>query len=203
MTLQKNHWFVLLLATIAVFAVACAGNESDETTNPEMTQEEESGCTKKSADDFDNFLGIDYGTNELKLEKILGKFTGGEYTPDSLAFMYYFKSLENAPITVWVNAKSQKVETIFMEVLSYKQYFKDDLEAAIERYSIEECDSRFFGKTESEITKIMGKADADDLLEGGVKSLSYDSENLKYSVNFKFYPEQENICSSISVNWFY
>lgn len=205
MMFSKKTWFIVLIGVVSVFSVACAADNAAETNpeNGEGQQDESTSCEKKSADDFDNFLGIEYGTNELKLEKILGEFTGGEYTADSLAFMYYFKALENAPITVWVNAKSQKVETVFMEVLSYEAYFKQDLEAAIEKYHIQPCDSRFFGMKYAEITKIMGKPAADELLEGNVKSISYDSKNYKYSVNFKFYPEQENMCSSISVNWFY
>ncbi|MBI3135545.1 MAG: hypothetical protein HYZ14_12785 [Bacteroidetes bacterium] len=200
---KKQYGFALLIGILSIFSVACAGSDSSETTNPDVTDEKKEDCAKESADDFDNFLGIEYGTNELKLEKILGSFTGGAYTADSLAFMYYFKTIENAPITVWVNAKSQKVETIFMEVLSYEQYFQEDLKKAAEEYNIQSCDSKFFGMKKDEIVKIMGKPAADEALEGGVQSISYDSKNYKYSVNFKFYPEQNNICSSISVNWFY
>lgn len=179
---------IFAIALIAIAFVACS-------SKPE--------CANSDVNAFDNFLGITYGMTELELESKLGKFTGGAYTADSTAFIYYFKRLENAPVTVWVNAKSGKVETIFMEILGYEQYFQEDLNEAITEFKISECDSRFFGMKYEELVEDMGKPSAEETIEGGVKSVSYDSKDYKYSVNFKFYPEQENMCSSVSVNWFY
>jgi len=202
----RSAWFLAAIVSVSVFSVACGGDNSSTTStteNKDSITDGKKGCDKNSAEDWDNFLGIEYGTNELGLEAKIGKFTGGEYTADSSAFIYYFKRVENAPVTVWVNGKTGDVETIFMEILGYEQYFQTDLEAGIKEFNMQDCDSRFFGMTYAEVTKIMGKPSADEELEGGVKSISYDSKNFKYSVNFKFYPEQADMCSSISVNWFY
>lgn len=184
---MKRFRFIVL-ALLGLAFIACSSKQE---------------CPNSDIEKFDNFLGVEYGTNELKLEALLGKFTGGEYTPDSSAFIYYFKRVENAPLTVWVNSKSGKVETIFMEILGYEEVFQDDLDAAIKEFHISDCDSRFFGMKYEELVETMGKPNSEETLEDDVKSLTYDSKNYKYNVNFKLYPSQGDMCSSISVNWFY
>ena len=82
----------LALAFVFVALTACGEKKPD--------------CPNSDVNNFDNFLGVKYGTNELELEPILGAFTGGEYTVDSSAFIYYFKRIENAPVSVWVNRGS-------------------------------------------------------------------------------------------------
>lgn len=163
----------------------------------------QNSCKGKSVEEFDSFIGIKYGTGELEIEKVLGSFTGGEYTSDSSAFIYYFNRIDRVPISIYVNAKSGKVETIFMEVLSYADNFNDDLDKAKDEFKMTDCDTYYFGMKEDEVKKAMGEPAYEETLEDGVKSISYDSDSYKYSVNFKFYPEQENMCSSIMVNWFY
>ena len=187
----------LSLAFIVVLLACGANTESDKET------EKEDKCPNSDIDNFDSFLGIKYGTNELKLKGILGEFTGGEYTVDSSAFIYYFKRVENAPISIWVNGTSGNVETIFMEILGYEDVFEQDLADAVKEFKIHECDSRFFGMKYDELVKTMGKPTTEETLEEGVKSLTYDSKDFKTAVNFKIYPSQANMCSSVSVNWFY
>lgn len=187
----------LSLAFIVVLLACGANTESDKET------EKEDKCPNSDIDNFDSFLGIKYGTNELKLKGILGEFTGGEYTVDSSAFIYYFKRVENAPISIWVNGTSGNVETIFMEILGYEDVFEQDLADAVKEFKIDECDSRFFGMKYDELVKTMGKPTTEETLEEGVKSLTYDSKDFKTAVNFKIYPSQANMCSSVSVNWFY
>ncbi|MCG8575120.1 MAG: hypothetical protein MI810_09575 [Flavobacteriales bacterium] len=160
-------------------------------------------CSDVTVEDWDTFLGIDYGTNERDLEDKIGKFTGGEYTADSTAFVYYFNRVERVPVSVWVNGATGDVETIFIEVLSYEDNFDQDVENAVEEFKIDPCESRFLGMQQSEVEKIMGEPVVSETLDEGVKSISYDSEGFEYSVNFKFYPEQGNKCTSISLNWFY
>jgi len=179
----------LALAVVAIAFTACGETKPD--------------CPNSDVNKFDNFLGIKYGTNELDLEPILGDFTGGEYTVDSSAFIYYFKHIENAPVSVWVNGESGKVETIFMEILGYEDVFDKDVEEAKKEFKMTDCDSRFFGMTYDELVETMGKPTSEETLDEGVKSMSYDSKDFKIAVNFKVYPSQADICSSISVNWFY
>ncbi len=200
----------LMLSVFFAFLMSCNNNQNHDITmlaNEDSTKTEtvaiDSCAEKKNVDDFDNFLGITYGMNELNLEKILGKFTGGEYTADSTAFLYYFKEIKGAPITVWVDSESQKVITIFMEILGAEEWFQSDLSSAIEAYNISTCDSYFFGLTYEALVTRMGKPTSEELLKGDIRSVDYDSANLKYSVNFKFYPDQDNLCSSVAVNWFY
>jgi hypothetical protein len=198
-----------MLPVFFAFLISCNNQGTDLTlpVNDDSTNTvvaEIDTCEQKSnVADFDNFLGLTYGMNELMLEKKLGKFTGGEYTADSTSFMYYFKKIKGAPITVWVDSKSQKVITIFMEILGYEELFQSDLNSAIEAYSISTCDSYFFGLKYEDLKAKLGEPTTEELLEGNIRSVDYDSEDLKCAVNFKFYPEQGNLCSSISVNWFY
>ncbi len=174
--------FVLLLS-------ACSGEEEQ--------------CPEVSIEDWDSFVGIDYGTNELDLEDKIGNFTGGEYTSDSSAFIYYFNRVERVPLSVWVNGDNGQVQTIFIEILSYEANFETDLQNATDEFKIDPCQSRFFGMTQKEVKDVMGDPQSTNKLEEGVVSLAYDSEGLKYMVNFKFYPSQGDKCTSISVNWFY
>jgi len=187
----------LSLAFIVVL-LACGAN-----TETDAEAEKEDLCANSDIDNFDSFLGIKYGTNELKLKGILGEFTGGEYTVDSSAFIYYFKRVENAPISIWVNGATGNVETIFMEILGYADVFDKDVADAVKEFKMDDCDSRFFGMTYAELTKTMGKPTSEETIEDGVKSLTYDSKDFKTAVNFKIYPSQGDKCSSISVNWFY
>ncbi len=207
--LNSNLKTCIMLPLICAFLISCNNQNtiptipiSEDSTKTEVLKIDT--CAEKTnVDDFDNFLGITYGMNELFLEKILGKFTGGEYTSDSTAFLYYFKEIKGAPITVWVDSESQKVITIFMEILGAEEWFQSDLNSAIEAYNISTCDSYFFGLTYEALVTRMGKPTSEELLKGDIRSVDYDSANLKYSVNFKFYPDQDNLCSSVAVNWFY
>ncbi|MFT4603157.1 MAG: hypothetical protein ACI857_003344 [Arenicella sp.] len=205
---MKNwKWFFVTVLTAVVFS--CAGSTDDgEDSNNILSDITESlddgdGCSKVSVDNWDSFIGIPYGTNELDLEKKIGDFTGGEYAPDSSSFIYYFKRVERAPITVWVNGKTGKVETIFMEVLGFEEFFDQDLKDVQEEFDIDDCDMKFMGIEADELIKVMGKPSKDESTEEGVRSIFYDSEGLKIAVNFKFYESQGGRCSSISLNWFY
>ena len=80
---------------------------------------------------------------------------------------------------------------------------KECITKALKEFKIDECDSRFFGMKYDELVKTMGKPTTEETLEEGVKSLTYDSKDFKTAVNFKIYPSQANMCSSVSVNWFY
>ncbi|MBK9591939.1 MAG: hypothetical protein IPO32_10670 [Crocinitomicaceae bacterium] len=53
-----------------------------------------------------------------------------------------------------------------------------------------------------EIIAEMGEPDAEDNSATGVYSITYNSDNQKTSVNFKFFDEQDKMCSSVIVNWF-
>lgn len=214
---MKNAKYVLspkspfMITLFFAFLLSCNGQSSDSgETNTEVInqkdtiQNNEEKCEiKLGADDFDNFLGITYGMNELLLESKLGAFTGGEYSADSLSFIYFFKKIKGAPITVWVDAETQQVITIFMEILGYEELFQSDLDAAIKEYNISWCDYRFFGIRYPDLKELFGEPAKEDLMKDGVRSVDYDSKDYKYSVNFKFYPDQDNMCSSVSVNWFY
>lgn len=169
---------------------------------PVISCSPDSDCQNSDINKFDSFLGVSPETKEVELPEILGATTGGYYAEDNLSFIYTFHSLKDAPITVVVNASTTKVETVLMEVLTFGDDFFTDLEAAKIKYEITECDSRFFGMQKDEITEEFGKPDSEEILEGGVKSIIYNSDDYKTSVNFKFYPEQDNMCSSVIINWF-
>ncbi len=159
-------------------------------------------CQNSDINAFDSFLGINGETKEIELTKILGESTGGYYSDDNQSFIYTFHSLIDVPIAVAVNASTTKVETVLMEVLSMGEDFEKDLEKAKQKYNLDLCDSRFFGMKKDEIMAEMGEPDAEDASATGVYSITYNSENMKTAVNFKFYDEQDNMCSSVIVNWF-
>lgn len=199
----------ILTAAMCMLFYSCNSTENEEAKNEteDVVAEEVKpikGCETFSVEDFDKFLGVRYGTHELNLERRLGKFTGGEYTQDSSSFIYYYNRVDRVPISVWVNAKSGKVQTIFMEVLSYTDInFESDLRKAKQEFEITDCDISWFGIYEKDVQQRLGEPAISEYLEDSVKSVSYDSEDYLYSVNFKFYPSQKEKCSSISINWFY
>ena len=183
-----------------VSIISCAG-----TVQKELDDEvEEVKCEKSSVNDFDEFLNIPYGISELYIDTILGKSTGGSYSEDSTAFLYEFKNIDTAPITVWSNGKTGKVETVFVEILSLEDGFKSDVRALAETYNMKSCEALFLGMMAEEIIEKLGKPDKDVRNEEkGFRSIFYDSKDLRIALNFKCYDSQEKMCSSISVNWFY
>jgi hypothetical protein len=160
-------------------------------------------CENADIEKFDSYLNLDRNTLETELKIKLGEFTGGYYSDDNRQFIYNFFAVPDAPVSVVVNASSTKVETVMMEVLTFEEDFQKDLAAAIKAYTISECDSRFFGMQKHEIVDEMGEPTDEKVLDGNVTSIEYFSKDYKTSVNFKFYPEQQNMCSSVIVNWYH
>ena len=214
---MQNYKTLGLLVVLSAF-IACSSEQQDKISDDEMFKhlkaiEDEAlkvdddiladGCANSDINKFDQFLGVKYGMTEIDLNKAVGKFTGGEYSKDSLSFIYKYNRVENAPVAIWVNSKTYKVEVIFMEILTYEQYFHEDLAALKKKFKMSECDARFFGMTYQELISTLGKPNKEEDLEGGVKSVYYDSKDYKIAVNFRFFKDQGDICSSISVNWFY
>lgn len=203
------NWNAVIIPALLflTFYSGCAGNSPQAETESDShytdTLLNTDSLVKNSANDFDDFLGIKYGTHELYLESILGKFTSGEYTADSSQFIYHFNVLEKVPVYVWVSAKTQTVQTIFMEVLSYPPYFDADLDSAANYYQMIDEDKKFFGKKPAEIIALMGEPYSDQTHDSNFRELTYQSDDYMISVGFRFYPEQNEMCSSISVNWFY
>lgn len=199
-TKVKTLFRILMLSlVVGLMLGSCSGSEDEADSDP-VSQDP---CANLSVEDFDQFLGVKYGTKELLLQDKLGNFTGGEYTADSSAFIYRFNRIERVPLSVWVNATTGKVITIFMEVLSLEQNFESDLAKAKEEFNMSECDASWFGMTAKEIKNRMGEPAEEAISNKGVTLLSYDSESYLYTVAFKMYPEQDSLCSSVSVNWFY
>jgi hypothetical protein len=159
-------------------------------------------CQNSDVNSFDSFLGVTGETKEIELTTLLGESTGGYYSDDNKSFIYTYHSLIDVPIAVAVNANTTKVETVLMEVLSIGEDFEKDLAKAVQKYNLDACDSRFFGMKKDEIIADMGEPDAEDTSATGVYSITYNSENMKTSVNLKFYDEQDKMCSSVIVNWF-
>ena len=191
----KQLQLIPFLGILFSIMVSCAGNE-------EKTIEQDP-CDAINADSFDSFLGVDYGTKELMLNGLLGRFTSGEYSPDSSSFIYHYDRVDRVPLRVWVNAGSGNVATIFMEVLSLKENFEIDVEQAAEEFNMSDCDVAWFGMSPEDVKARMGHPSEESYSDSGVLLLSYDSRDFLHTIAFKFYPEQDNRCSSISVNWFY
>lgn len=189
-----KHFFIYIIPVLLSVCISACGGEEEET---------EVECPNKKIADFNRFLGIDYGTEEHQLESKLGKFTGGTFTSDSSSFIYSFDRVNRVPISVWVNAKTGKINTIFMEVISLGKNFDEDLEVAVQEFSIDPCDVIWFGMSANEIKEKLGSPDEEAVSAEGVTLLSYDSDDFLITVAFKIYEQQEDKCSSISINWFH
>jgi len=164
---------------------------------PEIDQ-----CGKRSIEDFRSFMGFDYGNDEKFLTAKLGSFSKGNYSTDSTHFIYYYDRIPRVPVQAWVHAKSGKLITLFIEVLSLKSLFNEDLELAKAEYGIGECEAKYLGLTAEQIIAKLGEPAEDAISRENVHLLTYDSDDFEIAVAFKIYP-QENKCSSIAVNWFY
>ncbi len=159
-------------------------------------------CGPRSIEDFRSFMGFQYGDDEKLLTSKLGSFSKGNYASDSAYFIYYYDAVPRVPIQVWVHTETGRIITIFIEVLSLKSLFNEDLALAKEEYPIEECESKYMGLTADQIMAKLGTPAEDAFSKDNVHLLTYDSEDFEIAVAFKIYPE-ENTCSSIAVNWFY
>ena len=166
-----------------------------------------SRCDDLSIDDFDSFLGVDFDSPEKDLKDIMGKSSGGEYTEDKGRFKYYWKDTKRVPVTIYCNAETGHVETLFMEILGIGKNFDQDVMKADEDFNLKECHLNLFGKQPKEIINIFGQADkdniVDDSVEDDVRDLVYYSDNDKIALTFKFYHSQDNRMSSLSVDWFH
>lgn len=199
--------FVFILG-LTVLLGGCNNGGVGEEKKSDAVQEElgnkvQSELCVQNIEDFTSFLGLPYGTNERELIPLLGKFSSGNFSADSNSFIYYYNHIKRVPISIWVNGKTGDVETIFMEILGFESTFEADVEAVQERYAISACDIAWFGMEVKDIQARLGAPTATSVNKEGVTSISYDSKQLSHSVNFKVYPSQGDICSSITINWFY
>ena len=184
-------------------SVSTAANDSLDITLvnadfiPEIDQ-----CGKRSIEDFRSFMVFDYGNDEKFLTAKLGSFSKGNFSTYSTYFIYYYDRIPRVPVQVWVHAKSGKIITLFIEVLSLKSLFTEDLDLAKVEYGIGECEVKYMGLTAEQIIAKLGEPAEDAVSRENVHLLTYDSDDFEIAVAFKIYPE-ENKCSSIAVNWFY
>lgn len=195
---------IIFFITISSFFGCTSTVQPDQVNEPlASTTEIDTNSVDKVSDNFSQFLGFKYGDMEDLLTSRLGNFTSGNYSADSSSFIYYYKKLDRVPIEVWVNSKTKKISTLFIEILSLNELFKEDLESARTTYKINDLDASWFGLTADEIKEKMGKPSEEAMSNQDVHLLTYDSPDFLQAVSFKIYKTQGNICSSVSVNWFY
>jgi hypothetical protein len=200
-TTIKIAIFIFVLSS---FFGCTSTDQPDQINEPSLsTAPIDTNSVDKVSENFSQFLGFKYGDMEDLLTARLGNFTSGNYSTDSSSFIYYYKKLERVPIEIWVNSETKKITTIFMEILSLNELFQEDLETARTTYAINELDASWFGMTADEIKAIMGTPSEEAMSNKDVHLLTFDSPNFLQAVSFKIYKSQENICSSVSVNWFY
>ncbi len=216
--MKMTYFLPVLLIAFAMLLVRCnsANNVSPsldedvivaaDTTNDSLSDDpylpEIDHCGPRSIADFGEFLGFNYSDEEKVITRILGGFSGGAFSPDSAYFIYYFNQLKTVPIEVWVDAKSSKIVTVFIEVLSLEEAFKADIKNAIVTYGFNACDLSWLGMTADQLILKLGKPAEDAVSREDIRLISYDSPDYLIGVAFKFFP-QAPVCSSISVNWFY
>jgi hypothetical protein len=208
---MKTIKFGFIIALLATIVTSCKSYDDDNKKEKEILNEDNSStdnrCKDISVDDFDTFLGVQFQTSESELKEVMGKSTGGGYNNDSTAFMYYYKNTKRVPVTVFVDAQTGTVETIFMEILGLNGNFDQDVQKADEDFNIEQCHLDLFGKQPKDIIGVFGQADKDnieeDSVEESVRHLVYYSSDDKIALSFKFYKSQDNKMSSFMVDWFH
>lgn len=202
---MKKLKFGFIIALSAIVMTACQSDENG--SNHEGGSTTANRCEDIKVEDFDSFLGVDFDTPELELKNIMGKSTGGEYTDSKSQFMYYWKDTKRVPVTIYVNAETGEVETLFMEILGLGENFEQDVIKAGEDFDIKECHLDLFGKQPKEIISIFGEADKDEIdndsVEDGVRHLVYYSKDESIAISMKFYKSQDNKMSSLVVDWFH
>jgi hypothetical protein len=200
-TTVKIAIFIFVLSS---FFGCTSTDQTDQINEPlQSTTQNDTNSVDKVTENFSQFLGFKYGDMEDLLTARLGNFTSGNYSPDSTSFIYYYKKLDRVPIEIWVNSKTKKISTLFIEILSLNELFNEDLESARTTYKINDLDASWFGLTADEIKEKMGKPSEEAMSNQDVHLLTFDSPDFLKAVSFKIYKAQGNICSSVSVNWFY
>lgn len=211
---------MLVFASFLFFACESVVDTSENTTESttdentplsdreELTKEKkELRCDHINVEDFRHFLGLKYGTNESELKGILGKASSGEYNDSETAFKYKYTNTKRVPLIVYVNSETGDVETIFIEVLGLGVNFEQDVKKADEDFEIDPCHLSLFGQSPKEILSIFGQADSDKVndtkTEENVRQLIYYNDRNDISVTFKFYKSQDNVLSSIAVDYYY
>lgn len=210
---MKITWLLFLLVPGFILTSCGGSGESTEGTDTDSTSQEidpdqafiewDGNCEKNSVNEFNNFLGLYYGLEEGSIKDVLGQFDYGNFSRDSSSFIYYYDTVACAPIQVWVNAVTSEVETIFIEILAYSDYYDQCFEEFKEYYKVEECDAKFFGLKPNEMKNLMGEPVQDTTSSQGVRSMLYSADNSRATVNFKFYPSQDTTSTAVEVNWFY
>jgi hypothetical protein len=208
--------FTLSLFTLILLISCGSSNETnqadiDKQSNDilkELLSEKETlNCDGFTIKDFNTFLGLNYGDTKEKINEVLGQETRADYNSDRSQYQYFFEDTKRVPVTVSINPNDNKIETVFMEVLGTGANFEDDIYRAEEDFNVEPCIINLFGKKPKEILKMFGQANSDNIKESanenGVRTLTYITEDTFTMVTFKFYPSQNNLLSSITVNWFY
>ncbi len=193
-----------IFTILTVCSVGCT-ESTNKSSNIDKTHVVENTCGEISINDFKTFLTIGETTPEVELKKILGASTGGHYSDDKSTFIYAYERIKRVPIKVYVNAKSGKIKTVFMEILGLKENFDVDVKKAKINYPIDECHAFLYGKQPKEIIELFGQANKDNLkvdnVEENVKVLQYYAEDEKTAITLNFYPSQEYRLSSIVVDW--
>lgn len=180
---------------------ANTNTKSDSIINMDFVPEIDQ-CGTRLVNDFKSFMGLKYGDEEKLLTAKVGSFTKGNYSTDSSYFIYYYDQVPRAPLQIWVHAKTGKIITVFIEVLSLKSLFNEDLASVKAEFPFNNCELKYMGLTADQIIEKLGEPAEDAVSKDDVRLLTYDSDDYKIAVAFKIYP-QENKCSSIAVNWFY
>ena len=190
----------ILFILLALLFVVTTGFESN---NVELSGKSK-GLTINS---FNSFLGLTYGQKVRDVKKIMDSPSGGKFTEDESSYMHYYKNTKRVPVTVYTNAKSKKIETVFMEILGLEKNFEQDVKKAKQDFLLNGKHANLFGMQAKDLLKLFGVAYEDTIedssVEEDVRTLLYYSEDDKIALTLKFYPSQGNILSSIMVDWFY
>ena len=192
---MKKHLSLLLLATITTLFYSCK-QQPNENNSTIATVE----CASLTVERFESFLGMSF-SDKKDIVGELYKIPSDIRVEDNYTLMDY-NDVKGVPLTIYINRKSNEIETILIEILGKGQAFNGDIRRAAKQYNLSSCDTDLFGKTSDEIKSQMGEP-FNFGSEETYSFLQYKSTDKSIEVMFKFYFEQESKCSSVEVNWYY
>jgi len=192
---MREKIVVTLILFVAFGISSCDSNKKSVQT-----------CNVVDIESFSSFLGLTIETPELEIKRILGQSTEKEYSEDRLTFIYEFDKIETIPVTVYVDAESGRIKTIFIELLGLGSNYSNDLRKVKSKFPLSTCHAYLFGMSPNQVMGTLGSPDYDEVIddnvETDVRSLVYLTEDGSTDVTLYFYPSQQNRLGSINVDWY-
>ncbi len=192
----------LFLIGLLSFTFACKETEKtdkeDDKDDEEQVVEKDKPCTLK-VEDFRTFCGISSGQTIDDVIEIYGEPDKKSDVSEDSYWAYYFTNT-NYPLTVEASNIDGKIWTVYVEILSIDNMYKD-IETALELFGIEKCQGSLLGEDITYAEKVMGKNYYYEKKDS-YDSYIYDAEDFSIEIVLDYYYEQDTKCTRIMVYFF-